>query len=309
MLDLGLMPVPPPQNAAFADITARDFEAEVLQAASPVIVQFWAPWCGPCKQLKPVLEKAVAAAAGAVRMVRVNIDENPDLAQALRVQSVPMVYAFHQGQPVDGFVGVRPESEIKAFVTRLAALGGGAAAAEGAVDAEARDKIMATAQQHFADGQLMEALAAYSTAYDLDPSFAPALAGMAWCFVASKDAEAFDAITSELDDGLKGDAALAGVLRLHALRAEAAGLDAAALRAAVAANPADHAARLDLARAEVAALDLGAAIDHALAIIKADRAWQDGAAREWLVALLDALGPAHPLTRPARRQLSSILFS
>lgn len=309
MLDLGLTPAKPAATA-FADITSRSFETDVLVASQskPVIVQFWAPWCGPCRQLKPALEKTVTNAKGAVAMVRVNIDENPDLAQALRVQSVPVVYAFWQGQPVDGFVGVRPESELKTFVGKLAALAG-AAANDSGVDAEAVKKAMDSAAQFFTDGNLTEALAAYSTAYDMDPENAGALAGIAWCFVAEKNAEAFDAVTDELTPEQRADRALAGVLQLKAWRQAGAALDAAALSSAVAANPKNHAVRYDLATAQVAAFDIEGAIESLMAIVRADRDWDNGRARERIVAILEALGPLHPLTKPARRQLSSVLFA
>ena len=313
MLDLGLTSTAASATSStFADVTAQTFERDVLQASmtKPVIVQFWAPWCGPCKQLKPVMEKTVTAANDSVAMVRVNIDTSPDLAQALRVQSVPMVYAFYQGQPVDGFVGVRPESDIKTFVDKLVAMGGGAAnQLAGGIDPEIVKKTIADAAGFFADGKLVEAMAAYSTAYDLDPTANRALAGIAWCFVAEKDAEAFDAVLGELTPEQQADKDLAGALRLRSLRATATGLDAGALTVAVEKNPKDHAARFDLARAQLAALDIEAALASLLAIIKASRDWNDGAAKTLLLDILDALGNAHPLVKPARRQLSAVLFS
>lgn len=307
MLDLGLTAsATTTQPSSFAEVTTATFERDVLQASLglPVIVQFWAPWCGPCKQLKPVLEKAVAEAGAAVTMVRVNIDTSPDLAQMLRVQSVPMVYAFFQGQPVDGFVGMRPDSEIKAFVARLVKLGGGAAADAGS-DPELFKTTIAQADAFFADDKLTEALAAYSTAYDLDPQSARALAGIAWCFVAQQDAEAFDAVLGELTPEQQADKDLAGVMRLRGWRAEdtagAAGVNDAA--------SGDHGARYERARAQLAALDVAGALDSLLTIIRAQRDWNNGAARVLLLDILEALGNAHPLVKPARRQLSAVLFS
>ncbi len=312
MLDLGLTATPASAaTSPFADVTAQTFERDVLQAsmAKPVIVQFWAPWCGPCKQLKPLMERAVTAANDSVVMVRVNIDTSPDLAQALRVQSVPMVYAFFQGQPVDGFVGMRPDSEIKTFVDKLAKLGGGASLPEGAADPEVVKKTIADADTFFADGKIVEAMAAYSTAYDLDPAANRALAGIAWCFVAEKDGEAFDAVLGELTPEQQADKDLAGALRLRDLRAQGAALDALTMAQAVEADPKDHAARYDLARAQLAALDVQGALNSLLAIIRVARDWNDGAARALLIEILDALGNAHPLVKPARRQLSAVLFS
>ncbi len=309
MLDLGLTPAKPTATS-FLDITPQNFESAVLLASQskPVIVQFWAPWCGPCRQLKPALEKVVGDAKGAVGMVRVNIDDNPELAQALRVQSVPMVYAFYQGQPVDGFVGVRPESELKAFVAKLAALTG-AVANDSAVDAVAVKKTLDQAAQFFADGQLTEAMAAYSTAYDMDPDNAAALAGIAWCFVAEKNLEAFAAVTEELSEELQKAKELAGLLQVKAWCSDGVDLDVAALTAQVTAAPQEHAARFDLAQAQLATLEIETAIDNLLTIIRKQRDWENGRAREKLVAVLDALGPLHPMTKPARRQLSAVLFS
>lgn len=311
MLDLGLTAsAAANSSSAFADVTAQTFERDVLQASmnKPVIVQFWAPWCGPCKQLKPLMEKAVTAANDSVAMVRVNIDTSPDLAQMLRVQSVPMVYAFYQGQPVDGFVGMRADSEVKNFVTKLVTLAGGAANESG-VDPELVKKTISEADAFFAEGKTVEAMASYSTAYDLDPQSGRALSGIAWCFVAQHDGEAFDAIVGELTAEQQADKDLAGLLRLRDWRAQDMGLDVAALQNTVAKNTKDYAARYDLARAHVATLDIEAALDDLLAIIRASRDWNDGAARTLLIDILDALGNSHPLVKPARRQLSSVLFS
>lgn len=309
MLDLGLTAANAPAASAFADVTAINFEREVLAGSNerPVVVQFWAPWCGPCKQLKPLLEKAVTETKGAVQMVRVNIDEAPDLAQALRVQSVPMIYAFYKGQPVDGFVGARPDSEVKAFVAKLAALNGGAAAESG-VDLEALKKEMAAADAFFAEGNIDAALAAYSTAYDMDATHVQALAGIAWCFVATKEYEAFDALCDELTPEQLAAPAVAGLQFLRVLRQEFP-QGPEALAAQVAANEKDQALRYDLARAQMAAFDLEGAVATIIASIRLSRDWDEGRQKQLLLALLDALGPNHPLTKPARRQLSALLFS
>ena len=301
MLNLGA--AAKPASNIFADVTAANFESAVLAGsmAKPVIVQFWAPWCGPCKQLKPLLESALATANGAVDMVRVNIDEAPDLAQALRVQSVPMVYAFFQGQPVDGFVGLKPESELKNFISKLIKLAGaGQGTAEGIVDEAALAKLMQQAHDHLAADNITEALTAYSTAFDIAPDRLAALAGIGWCFVAQKDADSFDALLEDLTPEQLADAGLAGLIYLRDLRRRVANTK----------NSATGAAAL-FARAEehLAAFDLEGGIDQLVAMLKKHRDWQDGQAQKSLLALVDALGPTHPLTRSARRKMSSVLFA
>ncbi len=304
LLDLGALATKKAPDSAFADVTATNFEAAVLTASltKPVIVQFWAPWCGPCKQLKPLLEGALAAANGAVDMVRVNIDDAPDLAQALRVQSVPMVYAFFQGQPVDGFVGLKPESELKNFIAKLVKLAGTAApASEGGVDEEALAKLMQQGHDHLAADNITDALASYSTAFDIAPDRIASLAGIGWCFVAQKDSEAFDALLEDLTPEQLADPALTGLVYLRDLRQRVA--------ATTAVTGSEAAKQFATAEKQLASFDLEDGIETLAVMLKKHRDWQDGQAQKSLLSFIDALGPTHPLTRVARRKMSSVLFA
>jgi len=292
------------------DTHTEAFETDVLAVSmhTPVIVDFWATWCGPCKQLMPALEKVVTAASGAVKMVKVDIDKNPELAQIFRVQSVPTVYAFWQGQPVDGFMGGKPESELKAFVDKLLKL---AAAQKPAEQKEKVDiaPMMETAEKHLADGEYTEALAAYSTVLDLAPDNMAAMAGIGWCFVAEKSLEGLAELLSQLTPEQKQDPAVKG---LGFLMTQAEDMDVAApetLQAAVDKKPADLAARYDLARAHLAGLNVEGAIAELVELTRRNREWEDQKARKLLLDIFDALGPKHPQTALGRRQLSAVLFS
>lgn len=312
MLDLTQLQKPDaaPVASYIRDTHSDAFETDVLKASMtrPVIVDFWATWCGPCKQLMPMLEKAVTAAGGAVHMVKVDIDKNPELAQIFRVQSVPTVYAFWQGQPVDGFMGGKPESELKAFVDKLVKLGAAA------VTPDTPEKIdiapfMEKAATHLAAGEHTDAMALYSTALDAAPDNMDAMAGIGWCFVGEKSLEGVSELLSQLSPEQKQDKAFKGLLFLMQ---QAEDMDVAApdaLQAKVEKNAADHAARYDLARAHLAALDIPAAIDQLVELTRRDREWQSQKARQLLLDIFDALGNAHPLTAQGRRKLSAVLFS
>ena len=311
MLDLGLQKKPTAAQGFIRDTTTARFEDDVLKASmqKPVIVEFWAPWCGPCKQLMPVLEKMVVAAAGDVLMVKVNIDENPELASAMRVQSVPMVYAIYQGQPVDGFMGMRPESEIKAFVDKLKKLADAAVPTETA-DKEVVEKLMQQGWQFFKDEQITDALVAFSNVVDMDPENMTALAAMGWCFVAQGEMEALHEITDGLTPEQKKTQPVAGLLFLLTAAQTAKDLPTEqALTEKILKNPLDHQARHDLALRRISAANLPGAIDALAELIRLDREWQDQKARKLLLSLLDAMGAQHPLTAAGRRRLSSILFS
>ncbi|HEY4265097.1 MAG TPA: thioredoxin [Micropepsaceae bacterium] len=287
------------------DATLASFAADVLDASMdvPVIVDFWAPWCGPCKQLGPTLERLVAETKGAVRLVKVNIDENPEIAQQLRIQSIPTVYAFRNGQPVDGFMGAIPDSQLAQFVQGLIGPGGGeaAAAVEGtlalAADALAKHDLTAAAQIF---GQVLQE----------DPGHPKAVAGLARCYLESGDLERAKKTLGLVRPDGASDESIRAVEAELALKERAASAgELEPLRARIAADPADLQARFDLALGLDAKGAREEAIDELLEIMRRNRKWNDDAARKQLVTLFDAMGPADPRTIAARRRLSSLLFS
>jgi putative thioredoxin len=271
----------------------------------PVIVDFWAPWCGPCKQLGPLIEKVVKEARGAVRLVKINVDESQALAAQLRIQSIPAVYAFFQGRPVDGFVGAQPEGQLRQFVQRLAKLG-----AAGAGPSPV-DEALEQAEAAFAEGDYGAASAIFGQVLDHESDNAKAIAGLVKCSVATGDLagakEMLDGVTPEV---LKNPAIASAVSQLELAEAgqKAAG-QTQQLQARIDANPKDFEARHDLAIAQFAAGEREAAIDQLLEIFKANRAWNEEAARKQLVKFFEAMGPTDPLTLAGRRKLSSLMFS
>jgi putative thioredoxin len=281
--------------------TDQSFMADVIEASrtQPVLVDFWAPWCGPCRQLTPLLEKSVRAAKGKVRLVKVNIDENPAIAGQLGVRSIPAVFAFDKGRPVDGFMGAIPESQIKLFIDKLA----------GSIGAEDVNDILAQAAESLKLGDMGGAAQGYAAAMQMDPQNPKAIAGLARCYLAGGDAAHAKEVLAMAPPEKAGDSEIAGVRAALDLAAQAGGADPAALAAKVQANPADHQARIDLARALAARGRLDDAVDQLIESIRKDRTWNDEAARKQLLTIIDAAGPSSETAKSARRKLSSILFS
>ena len=290
--------------APVKDVSEADFMAEVVDASfdQPVIVDFWAPWCGPCKQLGPILERVVRAANGAVRMVKLNIDENPQIATQMRIQSIPAVYAFKDGRPVDGFVGAVPESQIKQFVQRLSGGRGGPSPV---------DEAMAMAKTAAQGGDHGTAAAIYAQVVQHEPGNAEALGGLARALVGRGELDQARQVLDGAPKEIAGNAEIAAArsaLDLAEQGQKAMG-SAGQLRARVEQNPDDHEARLELATALFGAGQREEAIDELLTLFKRDREWNEQAARKQLVKFFEAMGPTDPLTLSARRRLSSLMFS
>jgi putative thioredoxin len=289
------------------------FAADVLEASRevPVIVDFWAPWCGPCKTLGPALEAAVKAANGAVKMVKVNIDENPEIAQQLRIQSIPTVFAFKNGQPVDGFMGAIPDSQIQTFV---AALAGGDASHDHGHDhggPEHTAEVLAVADDALASGDVAMAAQAYGHVLQDEPGNARAVAGLARAYLTGGDIERARATLAMVHPDNAQDEAIRAMEAELKLRETPAphSAEVDALNARLAADANDHQARFDLSMALDAAGDRDSAVEQLLDLVRRDRKWNDDAARKQLVVLFEAMGATDPRTIEARRKLSSILFA
>lgn len=303
----GAAPQPVPADL-IKDSDQTKFAKDVIEASRtvPVIVDFWAPWCGPCKTLQPTIEKVVKAAKGAVKLVKIDIDKNQMLAQQLRIQSIPAVYAFFGGRPVDGFMGAVPESQVKAFVDKLIQAAGGAAGGAGNELAE----LLEHAKAAVAQNDMETAAQIYSEILGVDPENVPALAGLARYHVNAGDFEQATTLLDQVPAKEKNHAdvvAVKATIDLAAKAKEAGPVDA--LKAKAAADPKDFQTRLDLALAYWAGGQKQEAIDELLAMIKADRAWNEAAARQQLLKFFEALGFADPLAVDGRKRLSTILFS
>jgi len=295
-----------PETPSDADMLVRDgsdqsFMDDVIEPSKevPVLVDFWAPWCGPCRQLGPAIENAVRKAGGKIRLVKINIDEHNQIAGRLQVKSIPAVYAFRNGQPVDGFMGALPESQIKDFIARLTGDG---------PDAEAIEALLKRAQECLDAGDIGGAAQDFATAAQADPENPAAIAGLARCYMAGGELEQARAALSHVPEDKRSDAAVQGVETALALAEETADAgDPDDLEDTTKTDDPD--ACLQLARAYISRGALDEASEVLLGMIARDREWKDGAAKALLLRVFDAAGAASQTAKTGRRKLSSILFS
>ncbi len=300
MMDFGTATADAP---LIKDVSEATFMADVVDASqtTPIIVDFWAPWCGPCKQLTPALEAAVTKKNGKVRLVKVNVDENQQIAAQLRVQSIPAVFAFVDGQPVDGFMGALTGSEIDAFIDKAIAAGGG--------DDGGLEEALLAADEMLAEGAVADAAQTYAAVLAEEPENATALAGLARAYLALDDVEKARALIANAPEAIQNDPALIAIsAEIDLKEASANAGDTADLHSKLQANPDDHQTRFDLAIALAGKGDNEAAIDELLELFKRDRDWNDGAAKEQLLKICDMLGPKDPIAKQGRRRLTSMIF-
>lgn len=293
---------PAPAADVIRDVTTQTFMTEVIDASrkQPVLVDFWAPWCGPCKQLTPVLEKAVRDARGAVVLAKMNIDDHPEVAGQLGIQSIPAVIAFKNGQPVDGFMGAQQESQVKAFIERVA----------GPIGPSELEQVLTQAEAARAAGDLAQAAQLYAAALSMEPENTAAIGGLAHCYVAAEALDKAREVLAMAPEAAASDPAISAARAALELAEQASSLgDLAGLEARITEDPSDHQARFDLAVAlGSSAARRQEAVDQLIEIVRRDREWNEDGARKQLLQFFEAWGHKDPATAYGRRRLSAVLF-